>query len=502
MLQKPTSLKLMSATGDRDDDLTDYRPDQALWSQEHLPEVIYAFDRPANWLGRADLKDPPLKMYPIYGKFLRDIPILPDHISKDVEGWRLEAWFRFDPRVRKDDLVDRMPLAVRSSYNTRLSMRVQRFRKDANVLGWVVKGGKFASEKQRLQQLLQRAGVPLSLNTTRGISWGANPYGQPIPVPAKWQRASCVEAAPAQAPPAPVEFAVVNPLLALPFVATGLAPGCTTAPAAIAPVWAPSPPVVTNTILAIHVTNFPGARGPCAQRTLHPAAPTIAPSSERRHSPSSISARPRVSAQNSLSPNLASLQVLDPQLFCLPAQSPATGSLSRPSQSNQAAPIMNFGSSIAISTTGPTPAQLRSATMPNSQATRLSLAGAQNPTRHTTGPSEDAAGISSIDPGSAASSLKHSREEEEDDDQVSNTAYTSGNSQRLPKKPRLSALAGATVNGRPRGESFRKRWARAAFHGAGEGMAQSPNEQIQEANVSHVASEAGLINNMPISLLA
>jgi hypothetical protein len=29
-------------------------------------------------------------------------------------------------------------------------------------------------------------------------------------------------------------------------------------------------------------------------------------------------------------------------------------------------------------------------------------------------------------------------------------------------------------------------------------VAQSPNESIQEANVSHVANEVGLANNMPI----
>jgi hypothetical protein len=374
MTSRPTSSKLMSATGDRNDHLTDYRPEQAHWSQENLPEIIYTFEKPANWLGRADLKDPPLKTYPIYGKYLRDIPILPDHISKDVEGWRLETWFRFDPRIRKDDLVNRMPLATRSDHNTNLSMRAQRFRKDANVLGWVAKGGKFTSEKQRLQQLLRGAGVDLNLNTTRGISWGANPPGQPIPVPARLRWASWVEAAPAQAP------------LAAPRLA--------------------SPP------------------------------------SERPHSPLSTSARPQISAINPLSPNLISVQLLDPQLFYPPGQSQATDTLNRPSQPNQAAPIMSFSPSIAVSTTGPTPEQLPGASTPNSKPTRLSLAEAQNATRYTTGSGKGAAGISSTNTGSAVNSLKHSRE---NDDQVSNAAYTNEDSQRPHKKPRRSTLSGAAI---------------------------------------------------------
>jgi hypothetical protein len=482
----------MLGIGDRNDDLTDYRPEQAHWSQENLPEIIYAFDKPANWLGRADLKDPPLKTYHIYGKFLRDIPILPDHISKDVEGWRMETWSRFDPRIRKHDLVNRMPLAARSDHNTDLSMRAQRFRKDANVLGWVAKGGKFTSERQRLQQLLQGAGVPLNPNTTRGISWGANPYGQPIPVPAKLRWASCVEAAPAQVPLTPAVPAVVNTLLAPPLAAIRLAPGRTIIPAAIAPELAPPSLVVTNTILAIHVTNLPVTRGPNAQRTLLLAAPNIAPSSERPHSLSSTSGRPRVSAINSLSPNLISVQLLDPQLFYPPGQSSTTSTMNRPSQPNQAAPIVNFRPSVAMSTTSPTLEQLLSASTPNCQPTRPSLAGAQNATRHTTSSVKGAAGTSSTNTRSAANSLKRNGE---NDDQVSNIAYTGESSQRPHKKPRRSTLAGAAVNDGSPGGSFRKRWPRTAFKGAGAGMPQSPNEWLQEANVSQVASEAGLVND-------
>lgn len=454
----------MSVIGDRNDGLTDYRPEQAHWSQENLPEMIYTFEKPANWLGRADLKDPPLKTYPIYGKFLRDIPILPDHISKDVEGWRLETWSRFDPRIRKHDLVNRMPLAARSDHNTDLSMRAQRFRKDANVLGWVAKGGKFASEKRRLQQLLQGAGVPLNLNTTRGISWGANPYGQPIPVPAKLRWASCVEAAPIQASLAPAVPGVVSTLLAPLLAAPGLVPGKATIPAEIAPALAPPSLVVTKAILAIHVTNLPVMRGPSAQPTLHPATSTVAPSSERLRFPSSTPSRPRVSAINSLSLNLSPIQLLDPQLFWPPGQSRATGTLNRPSQPNQAAPIMAFGPSIAMSTTGPTLEQLLSASTPNCQPTPLTLAGAQNAIGHTSGSGKGAAGTSFTNTGSAVNSLKHSRE---NDNQVSNAACTNENSQRPHKKPRRSTLTGAAVNGGPRKGSFRKRWARAAFKGAG-----------------------------------
>jgi hypothetical protein len=156
---------------------------------------------------------------------------------------------------------------------------------------------------------------------------------------------------------------------------------------------------------------------------------------------------------------------------------------------------MSFGPSIAVSTTNPMPKQLPGAPTLNSQPTRLSLAEAQNATRHATGSGKGTAGSSSTNTGSAVNSLKHSRG---NDDQVLNAAYTNENSQRPNKKPRRSTLTGAAINGEPRRGSFRKRWARTAFKGAGADMAQSPNESNQEANVSDVASEAGLVNDIPV----
>jgi hypothetical protein len=463
----------MLAIGDRNDDLTDYRPEQADWSQENLPDMIYTFDKPANWLGRADLKDPPLKTYPIYGNFLRDIPILPDHISKDVEGWRLETWSRFDPRIRKHDLVNRMPLAARSDYNTDLSMRAQRFRKDANVLGWVAKGGKFASEKQRLQQLLQRAGVPLNLNTTRGISWGANPYGQPIPVPARLWWASCVEAAPAQAPLAPAMHTVANTLLAPPLAATGLAPGNTTVPAAMAPALAPPSLFDTNTIALIHVTNLSVAQRRSAQRALLPAAPFVPPSA-RPHPISSTSARPLASALNSLLSTPTPRPLLGPHLFCPRDQLPAVGMMNHPPKAHQVAPAVNIGPGISMSTTAPTSPRMVSASMSSRQQEPLNLAGAQS----TTSSVQGTAGPFPTNTGSAVNSLKRKHK---NDEQESVSTYGSQRAQRTIKTPRHSALTGAAaVNDGPRGRSFRKRWPRAAFKSTGKDMPQSLNEWISK----------------------
>lgn len=348
--QPANSSLLQHDRGDRTDGLTDYRPDQALWSQDNLPEIIYIFDRPANWLGRVALKEPPAKSYPIYGKFLRDIPILPDHISPDLAGWRYEAFSRFDPRIKKDDIINRFPPAARGGYNNDLSMRTIRFRREANVLGWVAKGGKFEEDRLRIQGLLQAAGIPLTANTTRGITWGSRPNAPPIPVPAKLRWASCVEAAPTQTPVAPVMLtikgAVAPPLLAV----------------VLSPLHAPIAAVTGADADSLACFTVPADMIPSLQGKNIPvtlaASPRISPITTRRvvPSPSSSSSSPRGHApllnQSPLPPNpppcsvsgdAIPKQLLDPLLFqrWMPGGVPAPGNTIPLPQLSHAGPWMS-----------------------------------------------------------------------------------------------------------------------------------------------------------------
>ena len=166
---------------DRQDDYTDYSAEQAEWTVDNMPEIMYALERPLGWLTLSDLHPPPKKTYQIYGEYLLDIPILPDHISSQLEGHRYETLCRFDPRIRFEELAKRMAPQFRPSsllpdgrYRTSTGqMARNRFRDASNVLGWVSKGGNYAETKRNLEEKLRAIDInPSSTNSTRGITWG------------------------------------------------------------------------------------------------------------------------------------------------------------------------------------------------------------------------------------------------------------------------------------------------------------------------------------------
>ena len=154
--------------------MTDWRADQANWSLDNLPNIIYVFKQPDSWLKSDLLKEPPLKRYQIYGKYLRDIPCLPDHISSRLEGWRYEYWTRLDPRISfRRDLCPRMrPDMRKGARASTLQMARNRFRRDCKVLGWVTRGHKFEEHLADLEQEMRANNIDPQRNTTRGLSWG------------------------------------------------------------------------------------------------------------------------------------------------------------------------------------------------------------------------------------------------------------------------------------------------------------------------------------------
>lgn len=213
---------------------TSWRADQALWSEQNLPEILYCFDRPELWLTPKDLREPPLKSYRVNGFQLRDIPILPDHVSLDLEGWRHVAWTRMDPRISSKDITDRMGLQSNMTANPRsrkklrcqnstIQMRTARFREDFPALGWVKKGGNFDKDRRKLKTRLQVADINLNRNTTRGVSWGLvdttkGESGGRIPVAETKSWPNSVEQQPELLPNLPTS---------LPVTATRLFPGFT-----------------------------------------------------------------------------------------------------------------------------------------------------------------------------------------------------------------------------------------------------------------------------------
>ena len=134
---------------------------------------MYALERPLRWLSASALKKPPLKPYKIYGRRLRDIPCLPDHISSNLEGWRLEYWARLDPRVRWDeDIAPRMDPGYRPEHPSKIQMARNRFRKNCRMLGWVSRGGNHKAIRADILNELHSRNISFKNNTTRGLSWG------------------------------------------------------------------------------------------------------------------------------------------------------------------------------------------------------------------------------------------------------------------------------------------------------------------------------------------
>src|SRR5438034_3656075 len=82
-------------------------PDQDRWSIDNLPDILYVFksDVPQNKIK----KQLPMKPSPWQdGTELRDLSVLPDKISSNVEEFRVEAWMRLDRRIQLQDITDRM----------------------------------------------------------------------------------------------------------------------------------------------------------------------------------------------------------------------------------------------------------------------------------------------------------------------------------------------------------------------------------------------------------
>jgi hypothetical protein len=141
-----------------------------------VPDILYLLEPPTDWITQKDLKAPPMKEYQIHGKYLRDIPILPDHISSKVEGWRVQAWYGFDSRLKLADILAR--IGKQTNGNT-IMMRMLRFRTDFPALGWSNKGPNFDADKLKIEQLMTEASLDPACGSTRGLAWGlVNPDNQ------------------------------------------------------------------------------------------------------------------------------------------------------------------------------------------------------------------------------------------------------------------------------------------------------------------------------------
>ncbi|KAL5043942.1 hypothetical protein BDW71DRAFT_209742 [Aspergillus fruticulosus] len=167
---------------------TSYHPDQAHWSWEDLPDILYQLSPDDD---ERRLKDPGLMKYPIHGKYLRNFPVLPDNISSTVEEFRVEAWQRIDARICLEDITARMHPDFRIKNNA-LQQRGVRFRQAFNLKAWRSGNKRSAQLEADLLRRMEELGLDINSNSTRGITPGlVNPQlgeeGGRVPIPKGWR---------------------------------------------------------------------------------------------------------------------------------------------------------------------------------------------------------------------------------------------------------------------------------------------------------------------------
>lgn len=165
-------------------DKTAYLEEQKNWGKgrSDRPAILFEFKKPENAYPASD--PPALSIFidgirkividVINNRPLRTFPHLPITISSTVEGWLQEAWFRQDPAVRAEDLIQRMAYtAEHNVYENRnvinkLVRRREVFRNEGRCLSWTK--GVWTKECDRyLIREMQETHDPANPNSTRHL---------------------------------------------------------------------------------------------------------------------------------------------------------------------------------------------------------------------------------------------------------------------------------------------------------------------------------------------
>ncbi|PLB43173.1 hypothetical protein P170DRAFT_481123 [Aspergillus steynii IBT 23096] len=148
------------------DNRTAPHPEQENWSITNLHDILYVL-RPGteNAKSRHRVHS---NVGPIFGKMIRNLPVLPNRISSHVEGWRLETWMRLDRRVTPEDILDRINPAFRGSITEHeIEARRALFRQTFHIAHW----GNQRSMNE-ISRMVRHSGRDPKLNSTRGLTPG------------------------------------------------------------------------------------------------------------------------------------------------------------------------------------------------------------------------------------------------------------------------------------------------------------------------------------------
>ncbi|KAL5342932.1 hypothetical protein BJX70DRAFT_394372 [Aspergillus crustosus] len=168
---------------------TSFHSDQADWSWNNLPDILYKLSPTGEATQR--LEEPGCLSYRIHNKKLRNLPVLPDNISSTVDEFRVEAWQRLDPRVTLTDITNRMHPQFRIKNNA-LQQRGVRFRQAFHMLAWNSGNRRSAQLEAELLRKMERLGLDVNSNSTRGITPGLRKpelgeAGGRVEIPEPWK---------------------------------------------------------------------------------------------------------------------------------------------------------------------------------------------------------------------------------------------------------------------------------------------------------------------------
>ncbi|KAI9882244.1 MAG: Glucose-responsive transcription factor [Watsoniomyces obsoletus] len=266
------------ARGQHPEDFTSYIAEQRHWSAQNLPAILFmergAYTPPTYNL--EPRRDPSTGEIPLDNKgkpLARLFRHVPERVSTNVEGWRLEAWVRLDPRLRYQDVVAAIPdcpakqaAGDAKKHAHALQVRTDRARKNLGLNSW--------REKRRRNENLGAVGEPLRQrprtetptagNTQEQVpTWAPGvpeiPAQQPM-YQAPMATGGMIPAATTSAAPGPIHMSIGTfpPPLSTPLTQ----PNPTLpAPSSTSTIYTPAPP---NPFLAHEPTPTPNPQG---QRT-------------------------------------------------------------------------------------------------------------------------------------------------------------------------------------------------------------------------------------------
>ncbi|KAI9849780.1 MAG: hypothetical protein M1838_006246 [Thelocarpon superellum] len=156
------------------EDYTSFVPEQATWTEWTLPAIAGQLRPASNFSGLLGISL--TKLYegqtPVTdgaGRQLNDFPFLPRRISRQVESWRLEMWFRMDTRLSYNDIWGRMAPGERRPRQSRswcngLNMSRTRWREANKAMCWVTRRDHITKTEVKTLEHLSEAQVAANTN--------------------------------------------------------------------------------------------------------------------------------------------------------------------------------------------------------------------------------------------------------------------------------------------------------------------------------------------------